>query len=295
MQIDELNAIIQASGGGCFALEYAEALLAKINSLEAGKGYGALMTQLRAAREQGDLRGRVLEVNFANAFADHGAELVYGAKQGMTGDIDFCWNLPDFRVFIEMKLLGQDKTTKESIEQLLNENGASETLISDDTSDVARIQRDIFTKSSIRKFNPKPEAGWANLVAVDVSELQLGTTDICDCLLAVLGNEGAVRYCHPSCLRPSIVGVFERADMDSLRPEQVEWIKEFHQFRDTQPHPRDYIHGVLFLFREPTERAALSYDLSGALVWNPALMDKKRAFQIANSLHGLIPSAGVAT
>lgn len=294
MQIDELNAIIQASGGGCFALEYAEALLAKINRLEFIKGYGHLMTQFRAAKEPGDLRGRILEVNFANAFAERGVELDYGAKQGMTGDIDFCWSLSDLHVFIEMKLLGEDKTTKESIKQQLDENGVSTTLITDDKYEVARIQRDIFAKSSIKKFNPKPEAAWVNLVAVDVSELQLGTVDICDCLLAALGNEGTAQYCHPSCLRPSVVGVFERAEMDSFRPEQIEWIKGFHKLPDTQPHPRDYIHGVLFLFREPKERAALNYDLSGAVAWNPALMDEKRARQIADSLHGLIRCAGVA-
>ncbi|MGH8605930.1 MAG: hypothetical protein ACREX9_00425 [Gammaproteobacteria bacterium] len=204
MQLDQLNAIIRASGGQGFALEYAGALLDKISRLETAKRYVSLMTQLRAAREQGDLRGRVLEVNFAHVFAENGTELEYGAKQGMAGDVDFCWNLSGHRVFIEMKLLGEDKRTKESVKQQLQETGFSSTFITDDTWDVARIQRDIFAKSSTKKFNPRPDAAWVNLVAVDVSELQLGTVDVGDCLLAAVGNDGAARYCHPLCLRPTI-------------------------------------------------------------------------------------------
>jgi len=293
MKLDELKSIIQASDGKCFALEYAEALLEKVNCIEANEKYAALIAQLRAAKEQGDLRGRVLEVNFVNAFAEHGVELDYGVKQGMPGDIDFCWSLSDLRVFIEMKLLGEDNKTKESIKQQLAEHGVSATFFTEDTYDVARIQRDIFSKSSIKKFNPKPGAKEINLVAVDVSELQLGTVDIGDCLLAALGNKVAAQYYHPSILRPQIVGVFEYADIDSLRPEQVEWIREFHKLPDTHPHPREYIHGILFLFREPKERAALSYQLNGAVTWNPALMDEKRAGQIANTLHHIIPCVGV--
>lgn len=47
----ELKAIIQAAGGKCWALEYVDALLEKINRLEAASKYASLFTQLRSAKE----------------------------------------------------------------------------------------------------------------------------------------------------------------------------------------------------------------------------------------------------
>lgn len=289
MQLDELRSIIQGAGGQHFALDYAEALLGKINRIESDNGYGELLKQLRVAKEQGDFRGRVLEVNFANLFVEKDIRLQYGAGQGMSGDVDFCWQLDNYQAFIEMKLLGQDLRTKEQINKQLKSTGFSETLITEDTWDVARIQRDIIQKSSITKFNPSPKQDWINLVAIDVSELQLGTVDLGDCLLATVGNEVASRYCHQACLRPAIVGIFERGEVSSLRAEQIEWVNGYHATLGVEPHPRNYIHGVVFLFREPQERAALCYELSAAVVWNPALADSQKGKKFCKAFHGIVP------
>ncbi len=287
----ELKAIVQAAGGGCWALDYAGALLRKITSLEEAGGYATLFKQLRSAKEPGDFRGRVLEVNFADLFVKNGTALQYGAKQGMSGDIDFCWCVSSHQVFIEMKLLGQDQRTKEAANQQLEATGRCATHISDDTRDVARIQRDIFQKSSTKKFKAGPESTWINLVAVDVSELQLGTIDIGDCLLAAGGNELVKRHCDPAFQRPSVAGVFEPADK-GLTAEQDDWVKCYHCVSDAGgTHPRDYIHGVLFLFRKPAELAALSYELSSVVVWNPALIDETRAKSISKAFHQIVPQA----
>ena len=290
MQLDELMAIVQAAGGGCNALEYAEPLLNKINRLKGAGGYETLLAQLQSAKEEGDFRGRVLEVNFANLFVESGTELQYGAKQGMSGDVDFCWQVGEYQIFLEMKLLGQDKKSREAINQQLADTGFYQLCVSDDSFDVARIQRDIFEKSSIKKFNPLPKPNRINIVAVDVSELQLSTIDIGDCLLAAVGNEITAKYCHPICLRPAVVGVFESAGK-ALSPDQVEWVKCFHNFSNSGvPHPRDYIHGVLFLFRHPEARAALSYDLSAEIVWNSALMNESCARSIFESFRQIVPA-----
>ena len=290
----ELKAIIQAAGGECWALDDADALLEKINRLETAGGYGSLLTQFRSAKEPGDLRGRVLEANFADLFVQKGIALQYGAKQakqGMSGDVDFCWCVNGVQVFIEMKLLGQDQMTKNAINQQLENTGFCATLISDDTRDVARIQRDIFEKSSTKKFNPQLEPTTINLVAVDVSELQLGTVDIGDCLLAAGGNELVASHCHQTFQRTAVVGVFESAGK-TLTTEQAEWVRCYHGPSGADiPHPRDYIHGVLFLFREPRERAALSYELRGAVVWNPALIDDARAKPVLEAFHQIVPRA----
>lgn len=287
----ELKAIIQVAGGGCWALDYAEEFLEKINRLEATGDYASLFAHLQRAKESGDFRGRVLEVNFADRFVEKNIELQYGAKQGVSGDVDFCWCVNGDQVFIEMKLLGQDQETKDATAQQLKDTGFYSTLISDDTKDVARIQRDIVQKSSTRKFNPKPEQSWVNLVAVDVSELQLGTVDVGDCLLAAGGNELVKRHCHPAIQRTTVVGIFEPVDK-TLTAEQADWVKCYHGISDANtPHPRGYIHGVLFLFRKPQERAALSYELSGVVEWNPALIDGARAKPILEAFHQVVPRA----
>ncbi|MBI2803132.1 MAG: hypothetical protein HYX63_23175 [Gammaproteobacteria bacterium] len=244
MRLDELTDIISAAGGGENALAYAESLLDKINRIEPEKQSAALLVQLRAAKEQGDFRGRVFEVNFADCFLRKGIALDYGAKQGMPGDIDFAWNIEGHKIHVELKLLGQDKATRDSINAQLEDKEVSATFLDDDTKDVARLQTDLIQKASTRKFNPQPSADSINLVGVDVTELQLGAVNICDCLLAVGGNSVAVRHCDPACLRDSIVGVFEAIAPEKLSASQRDWISVVQKVLAGAPHPRDYIHGV---------------------------------------------------
>ena len=291
MQLEELKEIIQSAGGGENPLAYAEALLDKVNRIETDKHSAALLGQLRAAKEQGDFRGRVLEVNFADCFLRKGIALDYGAKQGMPGDIDIGWNVKGHKVYVELKLLGQDKATRDSINAQLEDKGTSATFLDDDTRDVARLQADLIQKASTRKFNPKPSADSINLIGVDVTELQLGTVDICDCLLAAGGNSAAARHCHPACLREPIVGAFETIAPEKLNASQRDWISGVQRVPAGAPHPRAYIHGALFLFREPQERAALSYELRAALVWNSALVSADVAKRICGALHAVIPQA----
>ena len=288
MNLGELQGIVGASGGGPFAQGYAQILLAKIERLEATNDYGGLFQQFRESKQQGDFRGRVLEINFADAFLSQSTLLRYGVSQGGGGDVDFLWQLPDADVFIEMKLLGQDLATKESINQQLEARGFSATGIADDTYDVARIQRDIFQKASPRKFACPPKLRCVNLVAIDVSELQLGTVDMGDCVLAATGNDEVAKYFDETYLRPEVVGVFEGKAPSNPTADRLEWMRRYHPDLHGAPHPCEYIHGVLFLFREPKERAALSYRLDGSVVWNRKLVDESAAKYVARSLREII-------
>ncbi len=282
MKIEELREVIQKAGGGANALEYADALLEKVNRLEGSKACDAILRQLFASREQGDFRGRVLEVNFVNAFLEQKQTVSCGAKQGGSGDVDVRWSLAGVDVFIELKLLRQDQATKESINRQIEKVRESSTLITDDTRDIGRIQLDLFRKGNATKFNPKPEKGWVNLIGIDVSELQLGMADICDCLLAAGGNRIAAMYCHEATLRPDVVGFFE--ELRRPTEKQREWVARIHQLQGCKTHPREYIHGALFLFREPQETAALVYKLSGVIVWNPKLVSAELAKDIDSNL-----------
>jgi hypothetical protein len=66
--LEELTKVVRSAGGGLNALDYANALLRKINVIAESKRFSALLAQLSTAREAGDFRGRVLEVNFAELF-----------------------------------------------------------------------------------------------------------------------------------------------------------------------------------------------------------------------------------
>jgi hypothetical protein len=266
VRLGELREVIEGAGGCGNALDYAEALLLKVNRLESTGRYGLLLNQLSRAREPGDFRGRVLEVNFAEQFERNGHELEYGAKQGMNGDIDFRWSIAGRELFIETKLLGQDKRTKEAINADLERYGVSARGVSDDTRDIGRIQLDFMQKASTKKFNPKPDMHWINLIAIDVAELLYDTVDACDCFLAAGGDALARRRCDEAFLRPNVVGVFEVPERLQLTSAQANWLSATQGLTNGAPHPREYIHGVLFLFRNPKETAALSYDLDEILI-----------------------------
>jgi hypothetical protein len=297
MTSDEMQQVIRNAGGEIWALEFADELLVKVNRLEESGRYAQLLTQLRSAREPGDFRGRVLEVNFADQFLRNREELVYGARQGMKGDIDFLWNVVGLNIFIETKLLGQHQPIEESIRAQLEAGGTFSIAVSDDTRDIRRMQYDLISKATTTKFNPKPSARWMNIVAVDVAELQLGTVDAGDCIVAAAGNAQLVSALGAvpapiayGCCRPDVVGVFERPTEAKLTPGQRTWISEVHGRRPAgMPHPRDYIHGALFLSREPRGKGALSYELSGILVWNSALVTIEMAGPVVDAIRKILP------
>lgn len=284
MELSELSKIISNAGGSNNAQAYAEVLLPKINRVENQQQGSKLLSQLRSARDAGDLRGRLLEVNFLDLFLQSRHTLEYGVKQsrGMAGDIDFCWDAGSWRIFFELKLLG------EAVPRV--KNGVTDQKLNAD--DIVRLQRDLMCKSSTKKFNSVPEVDWINFVVVDVSELQFGTVDVGDCLLAAGGNPLVSRYCHGSFEREDVVGVFEKpSHKRAFSPAQLKWVSEVIRPPVDAPHPRDYIHGALFLFRMPSEKAALSYDLSAALVWNSGLVAEDVGKEVASAIHRVIPQA----
>jgi len=150
------------------------------------------------------------------------------------------------------------------------------------------MQVDLIQKASTRKSNPKPSQEVLNLIGVDVTELQLGTIDICDCLLAAGGNTLAAKHCNPACLREPVVGVFEATPPQRVSDSQEKWIGAVHRIPPNVPHPQSYIHGALFMFREPKERAALSYGLRAAIIWNDSIVSPDVANKLAHALHEVL-------
>jgi hypothetical protein len=110
-------------------------------------------------------------------------------------------------------------------------------------------------------------------------------------LLAAGGKTVAKHYCDAVYLRDPVVGMFEELPQDQLTHAQRDWLARVQRLPEATPHPRTYIHGAIFLFRKPKERAALSYTLRATLVWNPALVDSETAAGVASKLHAVIPPA----
>lgn len=286
MTLPQLETIIQQAGGGAFALDYANDLLIKVNNVASHQVPAGYLTQFSQSRNAGDLRGRLLEINLVNYFATQNVPLSYEVKQGATsGDVDLLWKTSGADVFIEVKLLGQDQATTQKINEQLMEYGASVSHVDDDTSDVMRLQYTIIDKATLKKFEHPPVKNAINLIAIDVSELQLGSVDAADCVLATLGSARAKDYFGDACARDHVFGLFE------LKHESnhAEWVERINAKLAGKPHPRNYIHGVIFLFREPKELAALSYDLKACIAWNTNLIPDALANAINGEFIKIIP------
>jgi hypothetical protein len=288
MTLRELEGIITRSGGQGGALEYAAPLLAKIQRLESTGTYGPLLKPVLMAADQGDLRGRLLEVNLAFQFERADLRPQVGAKQGGKGDIDFRFTIGPYEVFLETKLLREDDATRIEINSQLAASGIYRMAIEDDRGDIFRLQRDLIQKAKPEKFQTRPKDNWVNLIGVDVSELQLGMADVGDCLLAAGGNPLAAIHCGDSVRRRDVVGMFEKRS-ESLTEGQREWAAAVDKLVPSGVHPRDYIHGAVFLFRTPKDSAALVYELSAVVVWNPALAEESLVKIVESSLHKIVP------
>jgi hypothetical protein len=282
MDLATLEEIIQRSGGKSFALDYADDLLTKINNVANNKVPNNYFKQFSQASNAGDLKGRILEINLANYFAIQKIPLSYAVKQrNVSGDIDLLWETSDTNVYIEVKLLGQE--TK--ISKQLMKSGISCYYVEDDTNDIMRLQYTIIDKATLKKFQYPPIPNSVNLIMIDVSELQLGNVDVGDCVLATLGSTKTKGYFGEVYERDSVLGLFELCSKKS----QCEWAEIINTKLKGEPHPRHYIHGVIFLFREPKELAALSYDLKTFIAWNNNLITENLSHAINTEFHKIIP------
>lgn len=291
LTLDSVRSAIVAAGGGAGALEDAEALHAKMALIENDPLAKPLLVQLMRARNPGDFRGRALEVNAAACFIKGSLRVDYGVKQhGCSGDIDLLFMVGDRRVYLELKHLGQHQRIKAMISTQIQATSRFCVHVDDDLGDVCRLQRAIIDKASTHKFNPIPAADTINLVAIDVSELQLAMVDLGDCLLAAGGNSLVSQHCHQGILREGVVGVFET--ISALTTEaQTQWIAQCQQVPGDAPHPREYLHGVVFLFRDPPGTDALSYGLRSTLVWNSNLIPAPTIRAVAAELYRVIPQS----
>lgn len=264
ISVQEVQSLIDKCGGKIWAQQYSEALHSKLVKIQNNGSYGDLLLQTLSSREQGDLRGRLLEVNFLHAFLEKNIPISYGVKQGMVGDIDFLRTVNGNNYFIEMKLKRQLDIEKNDVEEQLRATQFYSINI-DEFKNIEAVQKDILYKAGQNKFNRIIKAGHYNFVGVDVSELMGGMLDYADCHLVVYGNNGLASVYQ----RDGIIGLF-----DSEFP-----------YADI----RTYIHGIIFLFRNPKEPAALTYDLTALVLCNTSLISNSAAKDFAQDFYQAIP------
>jgi hypothetical protein len=82
MTLRELDQIITRCGGKDHARTYAAPLLTKVRLLEARGTYASLLEPIGTARDQADLRGRLLEINLAYQFERAGVTRLYLKQLG---------------------------------------------------------------------------------------------------------------------------------------------------------------------------------------------------------------------
>lgn len=149
MNFIQLQMIIKQAGGKEFALDYADALLEKLNRVARHQVPANYLTQFSRSGNEGDLRGRLLEINLINYFAENNVPLAYEVRQGnVSGDIDLLWDSDGFNVYIEVKLLREAQEIQRSADAQLVSSGISASHVRDEMYDVMRLQYTLIDKAT---------------------------------------------------------------------------------------------------------------------------------------------------
>lgn len=180
-----------------------------------------------------------------------------------------------------MRLLQQATRITESISAQLQNDQMYRVVLDgqDEQSEVEWIQNTVLGKVQDSDGTPikflSTSSNMINIVAIDVSSNILGAVDVCDCLLAAYGDP----YVNEIC-RKGVFGLFQE--------DKPEYLPHIHDLAAKYAHIRKTLHGILFLFRKPGT-CILAYQLEQFMMWNPALIDNKRAGRIYNEIASAIP------
>jgi len=261
-----------------------DGLFSKIQFLATKGRYAKLLCNVETANDQSNFRASILEVTFAFQFESAGMELEYETRQDPNhgSSIDFRWKTtPEKTVYIEGRLLQQDQATTKSIDdQLRIGNIWSVTKDGDgEHQDIVRVQQVILEKVQRKDGTPTKflshDQAVFNVVAVDISQIILGTFDSYDCLLVARGDPAV-----SPMWRRSIFGLFQ--EPLPQYPEQIQNVaKSFAHLKQT-------LHGVLFLFKRP-KGATFNYSFEQLLVWNPGLMQEGISNTLDNKIESALP------
>jgi hypothetical protein len=279
-----LEAAILRSGWPGVWEDQLDGLWSKIQFLAANGKYRRLLSNIEKANDRSNFVASMLEATIAFQFESAGIQLDYEIKQDPShnSSIDFRWNTASGKtVYIEVRLLQQDKATTESIEGQLQAGNVWSVAKDGDAEqrDIVRVQQVILEKVQGRDGTPTKfllrTQETINIVAIDISQIILGTFDQYDCLLVGQGDSAV-----PAISRRESFGLFQET-----RPEYPDRIQALAK---SYVHLKETLHGILFLFRLP-KRESFNYSLEQFLVWNPALIDYDSAAAISEQVKLALP------
>ncbi len=279
-----LEAAILRSGWPGVWEDQLDGLWPKLQLLVAKDKYRRLLSNIEKANDRSNFVASVLEATIAFRFESAGIQLDYEIKQDPThkSSVDFRWNTASGQtIYIEVRLLQQDRGTTESIEGQLEAGNVWSVAKDGDAEqqDIIRVQQVILEKVQERDGTPTKflvrDQNNINLVAVDISQIILGTFDQYDCLLAGRGDPAVPLIC-----RRETFGLFQETHPEY--PDRIQTLAKSYA------HLKETLHGILFLFRLP-KRERFNYSLEQFLVWNPALIDHDTAAAISDQVKLALP------
>jgi hypothetical protein len=258
-----LSCAITRSGGGKNAIDEVDTFWPRIELLQQAGRYGPLLSQLCAANDKSNFLALILEINFAYQFESRGLALTYEVKQAPAhnSSIDFLRVLPsDDHVYLEVRLLQEAQPDRS------------------EKDDIIRVQSTILSK--VQKTNGTPikffstATNAVNIVVIDASSSILGMLDFHDCMLATHGDT-------------HVEEVFRRGIFGLFQEDRPAYPDHIHELAAKYRRIKETLHAVLFLFRPEPE--LLVYRVEQYLIWNPALIDTKRAESIYADISSAVP------
>ncbi len=139
---------IRRSDGKQWALDEADDLWLRLESLHKTSRYGQLLSSLVKANDKSNFLALVLEANFAYQFESKGLALVYEVQQDAQkrSSIDFLRKTPNGdSVYFELRLLQQTQSIKDSINAQLQKWSVYVLFMGgdDEQKEVVRLQNTI--------------------------------------------------------------------------------------------------------------------------------------------------------
>ena len=277
-----LHSIVEQFGGADD--EEIEGLREKLNYIGNTGRYDGLIKSISAANDKSNFLAAIFEATLAFQFESAQLPLEYEVKQDSDDDssIDFLRRMDSgISIYIEARLLQQDAATEQSIKNQLESSNFYQIAMNgnDDRDSIIRLQSVILSK--VQKKNGTPvkflrvDKDIVNIVAINVSDLILGTIDIHDCLLSTCGDPYV-----DEMFKRGIFGLFQKAlSGDS---------QEAHEIARSFVHVRNTLSGVLFLFKS-SNSGSLNYELEQYFVWNRNLANDAHVEEVYSEIKRAIP------
>ncbi len=207
----------------------------KLELLSETKKYNGLLKSLFASNNLSEFNSYVFEALFAYDFQSKKQSLTYEVTPltDSNSSVDFYYELDDFNIYFELRLVQQKNEISKSIETQLATNNSYEIQLNgeDEARETIRLQNLILSKCQRTDGTPikfkTPEEGTLNFIVINLSELHLGMIDKLDCLLTMYGDKSVPSFC-----RLGIFGMWQ--DLIEISTKEEKALHEkFQYFRET--------------------------------------------------------------